>query len=436
MRKIINVLVVIIFIVCVIYYFGIDFNKVLSGLKPGNNSSTGNADKTEVVNNSTVNMPAINTSLNDIKKVYDILLKFIINQKKDKSLVESFKNGDQNLNGRSYITDNALSAILLTNEKDQACKDAALDILKNISKIQNSDGSWYDFYDTSGKVAVVSGKEYKQSSTGNNALLLYAYSYYSIAAKDNQFMDVMKKSAGFIKSTWDGKSNMLPENKNTQKGVYTVKSNAYSYFGLSEYALSAILEDYSEYKDKMYLAGKIASWIGSSLKKDTFITSYDGKNTVNLIDLDSQTLGALVLKASHQDARLKYTSKEYESNLAKLYKKQDTLEGYKINEEAKNSLYIWWEGTCKVPLALTKYGDSKKSIDSASYIKKLFSDSGDTIKGIPLNSMLDKDKKINKTESISSSAWFGLAYQCMNDSTINSMVFGNEEDTFQHVKKQ
>lgn len=60
----------------------------------------------------------------------------------------------------------------LINHGDEESEIIAVEILKNFSSIQNEDGSWYYFYDISGDIGKVSGKDYKESDTGYNALAL------------------------------------------------------------------------------------------------------------------------------------------------------------------------------------------------------------------------------------------------------------------------
>jgi hypothetical protein len=167
-----------------------------------------NKDKEEVQNDDnqgSAYMIDENTQkISELKGLYDEIIKFILEQKKDRKLIENYWVYDDTkykyIKGTSGIYENAIAAIALLNHGEKETEKEAIDILKNLSLLQNSDGSWYSLYDVSGNIYKREGNDLKSLSTGYNALLLYAYSYYTIFTGEGSFLETMKKSANYILS--------------------------------------------------------------------------------------------------------------------------------------------------------------------------------------------------------------------------------------------
>jgi len=454
--KVITKFIIMIFtILCLCHYFEIDIIKTFSAfIEKGkqvqnsipsiivsedndNNTIPGNSTSTVVITENTIEQPVEN------KTEYDEIVDFIIGQKKDKKLIESYrmtdKENDPNLKEKSFISDNGLAVIALSSLEAQEARSTAEDILKSLASIQNEDGSWFDFYDTSGQIMKVSGKDYKIANTANNSIVLYAYSYYSIMTGDNQFKDIMKKSADFILSRSDGKNQGLYDYEVSEKGSRTLKSNVYSYFGLREYAMSNMFNDYQEFKDKLDAADSIASFvIDNCIDKGGFIKGYTGKNKDTTSNIDTYILGSLLVKACKQGEKIKYETKDLENLLAKLYKNIGDLEGYRIDADDKNKDYIWCEGTCKIPIVFLKLGNRNRSNDVLGFVSKYDNMIPKDLspRGVPYSTNFDTKIDMTRLESVSASAWAVMAYRCYSDDNINNFFFGKEEDVFKTAARE
>lgn len=431
-----RLLVVVFVFLCACYYLGVDFKNAFDFISSGDNESKTNiADSQNKVPDTEISSE--DNTAKEGNQAYDEIIEFLMNQKNGKKLIESFRvldeEGGESLKGRSNVQDNAASVIALINNRTDITKAAAVDILKNFAVVQNSDGSWFDFYDTSGRTINISGKDYTKCDTGNNALLLYAYSYYTNFTQDTQFKDIMKKSANYIASRDGGKKDGLYDNDTSIKGIKSVRSNTYGYFALREYALSCLSSDYYEYKGKLFESDKIADFVAEScLDRGAFIKSYTGKDKSTILDLDSQILGAMLIKAANYDSSIKYDIKDMDNSLSKLYKSFYNMEGYKLDSDTKNNQYIWCEGTCRVPLALIKLDDMEKSKKVIGYVEKMISSitKSSTPRGVPLSTNVDSKINMPSYESVSSSAWAAITMQCIKDSQIELILFGREEDLF------
>lgn len=441
MKTIGKLLVVVLFISCVFYYLGIDPLSYL-GIQNSVENKKDPVRSTEIEDKKPA---ADNVRISNIApeylSAYDQMIKFLLEQKKDRKLFESYSIKDNSaymeLKGRSYIADNALAVVALLNDNNEDTKREALDTLKNLASIQNTDGSWYDFYDILGQTAKVSGKDYMVSGAGSNSLVLYAYSYYTNKTNDRSFMDTMKKSSDFIISKDGGKNEGLYEADISANGVRSVKNNILAYFGLREYAMSNITSNYYEYKAKMSSTDRIAAWVRDNcLDKGAFIKGYTGTIKNMTLDLDTQVLGAVFAKSTKLSDNSGYDLQDLNVSLTKLYKETDGIQGYKIDNDSKNSGYIYVEGTCKVPVALFKFDDNEKSEEVANYIVKMLDSgsSGAAVRGTPYST--NKDSKINMPdcESLSSTAWSSIAFQYLSDSGVSKSFFGNEDDIFNNVK--
>lgn len=402
-----------------------------------NNINTNNGTSTVVIPENKENKPV------EDKTPYKEIVEFLIGQKKDKKLIESYRMADKGTNvslkGRSFAADNGLAVIALSSTDTEEARGTAEDILKNLASVQNKDGSWYDFYDVSGQTVKVSGKGYTRANTGNNALVLYAYSYYAIMTGDNQFKDIMKKSANFVLSRGDEKTEGLYDYEVGAKGIRTLKGNVYSYFGLREYAMANAFSDYQEFKDKLSAADRVASFvINNCMDKGVFINGYNGKDKDTASNIDTHILGSILARSSKQGEKIKYQSGDFENLLSKLYKNFSGLEGYRIDVSDKNKGFIWCEGTSKVPVAFLKLGNKNRSNDVLGFIEK-YKDivpKSFSIRGIPYSTNVDKNIDMTGSESVSASSWAVIAYKCYYDEHINNILFGREEDVFKAVVRE
>lgn len=447
MRVITRLFIIIFFFVCICYYFDIDMKGVLGSMI--NIIAVRNQENTqkpnETVHTDKPEPPKASESVQDAPNgysdLYEEIIGFIKNQKKGRNLVESYRVLDKtiggDLKGRSYIKDNCLAAIALLNHGDTESESIALEILKNLSSVQNGDGSWNDFYDISGEIGKVSGKDYKESDTGYNALALYTYSYYTIMTGDRQFKDTMKKSADFIISRRDEKNGGIYDGAASENGLQSVRTNTYAYFGIREYALAIMPVEYEEYKARIYEADKIASWVlENCMDKQTFIKGYTGKEKVVGLNLDSQLLGAFLINSTNKGEKAGYGIKELDAALSKLYKNISGLKGYAIDNDDKNQGFIWCEGTCKMPLVVLKLDGNDRCSDLLEYIDGYLNLVSKTLvpRGIPYSTNVDNKINMVNLESVSTSAWAAIAIQCSRDEHINNAFLGREEYVFKIVK--
>lgn len=448
MKVITRLLVVVFVLVSVCYYFDIDMKGVLNSFSniiaskdlqpPGSGSADINKEDRGIA---TMPDSTVTETVDEDMDTYNEIIKFLKNQKKEKKLIESYRVLDKTIGGylkdRSYINDNGIAVIALINNKDDESEGIAVDILKNLKSIQNEDGSWYDFYDTSGQTVKVSGKDYKECNTGNNAVVLYAYSYYTIMTGDRQFNETMKRSAGFILSRMDNKTGCIYDQSVSEKGLRTVKTNIYSYFGIREYALSNAAENYREYKNKLDAADKIGAWVLSDcIDKGTFIKGYSGKDKIISQDLDSQVLGFIFARSIDVEKNMKFESKKLEDVLSKLYKNISSMEGYRMDGESKNNGFIWCEGTGKAAIALLKLENMERARNMLDFIEKYNNIVSKSLspRGIPYSTNVDNKIDAINLESISSSAWAAIAYQSYSNNQVNSIFMGREEDVFKKTR--
>lgn len=444
MKTIARILALVFFFICVCYYFEIDIKGTLSGIIPGTDNNTSSYSDPKVAGQrGTVTMTNSGQDISSqAQKPYEEAIRFIINQKKGKKLVESYGlpvgSAGSYLRGRSYIKDNGMAVIALINCGDEESKSAAYDILKNMSEIQNEDGSWYDLYDTLGQPVKIDGKDYKECDTGYNALMLYAYSCYTILTGDTQFKDVMKSSADFIASRYDGTMGGLYDNEVSANGTRSVRTNTYGYFGLREYAMSNIIfQDYKEYKAVLSQADRIASWVAQNcLDNGMFMKGYSGKDKIPGLNLDAQVLGAMLMNGTDSIEEVKYGSEYIDGALSKLYKQINDLKGYLADDDPKNSGFIWCEGTCKVPIALLKSGDRDGAGNALGFIEGYMDivPKGSVPRGVPYSTNADPQIYYTDLESVSSSAWAAISFQCYSSDAVNDMFLGREADVFNKVR--
>jgi len=437
-RMIVSVLIV----VCICYLLDIGVDDVVYLFKGKLSYENKEREENEDANRGVAVMPEYGHDIvEEDEGTYSEIMRFIMDQKEDRKLIESYRVLDkglgEELKDRSYIRDNGLAVISMLNHNSQESKNAALEILENLSSIQNEDGSWYDYYDISAKTAVANGKEYTQSSTGDNALLLYAYSYHSIVTGDTKFKEVMRKSADFLLSRVDGETGALYDEKADSNNMRTLECNVYGYFALREYAMASMVYDYSIFKDKLLKAQRIADWVaGNCLEEGVFIQGYRGKEKIDGLSLDAQVLGSMLVKGAVMEEKYQYGLKDFESCLTKLYREISGLKGYKIDDNSKNSGYIWCEGTCRAPIAFLKLGSEESSRNVLNSIKGFHDIVSKNLmpRGIPESTNLDSAAGAFGLESVSASAWTTISFQCNSNNSVNKIFFGKEEDVFKRVK--
>ncbi|KPU46035.1 hypothetical protein OXPF_05160 [Oxobacter pfennigii] len=445
MKALTKIFIVIFFIACICYYFDINVKEIITQLIENKEvSSIINPDSNESeADNSSVTFPENNEEVPAIKEggAYDEIINFIINQKKERSLIESYRVVDDAiggaLKGRSYATDNAIAAITLINHGTEEANNGALSILEGLSSIQNSDGSWYDFYDTAGKVMKVNGEDYISTDTGNNSLILYAYSYYTIKNKDERFLDAMKKSADYILKKTDNISQGLYDTIVGEDGTRTMRTNVYGYFALRDYALCNINTNYDEYREKLFASYNIMDWIISNCYDNgVFIKGYSGKEKLSGLNLDSQLLGAMTVLSLNQSDKISYEAAQLIEALDKLNKDIGATEGYRIDDSEGNGGYIWGQGTSKASIALLKFNEAERAGGILKNIEEFQNTVSTSLlpRGVPHSSNLDNKIDIVNLESVSSSCWAALAFQCSMDEGINNMFFGDEEYVFSRMR--
>jgi hypothetical protein len=441
MKGVARIMVVLFIAVCLCYYFDVDVKGIIDTITGRENTNNSEPDKGGNDKGTAVISQVPSKTYQGGEGIYNEIMNFLINQKKDRKLIESFRVLDKiiggDLKGRSYIGDDALAVIAMINHNRDGSSEAALDILKNLASIQNKDGSWFDMYDTSGKNVKVSGKDYTKCDTGNNSWVLYAYSYYTMATGDTQFMEVMGKSADFLLSRFDSKTGGVYDQDVSSKGVLSLKGNTYCYFALRDYALLNIKLDYGEYKEKAGTADHIALWIiKNCFDKGIFSKEYSNGKKSTVLDLESQIIGAIFMDASIPGKAGGFEYKDLEASLQNLYKDLSGFKGYRIDNGSKNAGYIWCEGTCMIPIAGCKYGQEKSLEELLGFIGGYQAAVSNSLvpRGVP--SSTNVDNKLDKVnlESVRASSWSAIAFQCFSEDEICSRFMGSEEFLFRKLK--
>ena len=377
--------------------------------------------------------------ISELKGLYDEIIKFILEQKKDRKLIENYWVYDDTkykyIKGTSGIYENAIAAIALLNHGEKETEKEAIDILKNLSLLQNSDGSWYSLYDVSGNIYKREGNDLKSLSTGYNALLLYAYSYYTIFTGEGSFLETMKKSANYILSKADPQNGGIIDSIQSDKEIKTTKSNIYAYYALREYAFCNIKRDYLEYKEKSKAADKIAEWIKDScIGKNTVIKGYTGADKLKYTDIDTFITAAFFVSSLENNINLNYGIEDFKNYISQISKKVGNIQGYGFDIDDKDSNLIWCEGVCKMPIAFFKLGDEKSSSEALSIIRTYQAKAeGNHKRGIPNSLNTEKNPSFVDLESVSASSWAAISYQILKQKDVNSIFLGKEGEIFKKV---